>query len=1071
MADLQPAEMALTCAAGTDEPIFIDLTDRDEEGGDGQEKTRHAADGHEGDRHTKSSQNENGYGGNEEHGTTSRHVVSTASSTLGKRRHRSDEQAQNGKNEAAEVAPPSKRLRVEELASDEATSAATSAGLTGGETNPDVEAFVSSYDGERGQTSLPLLMLRVETMFAGGDAQVQQDILQAVSVPHGEAGSALPDGNVTQYRWERFCELFRVDRNRGDTVVYARPDGLCCEIRTAGDWRVLLLAFMVGGVPVGLVTPAREPVRAVFRVRNLERGGGPEADGGSPQGEAAGPLEAPRGLDAAAGAEEDGDGDNCAEDMVDAVDKPDNEPQDPDDPIRLGDSMRDFPEAKAFFNYLPGTKPRFTDGHAHAISGLKMQLRDYQLAAVWRDLHVYGLSGGHATLLADGMGLGKTLEALAAAYLRYLLLMLWDDVRADRRGGEPTRHLRASDAMDKEGDIRYIQPDNAQCPSGTYKHGIPCPCVEKAGSYELVTRGGFTRGPVLVMVPPNLLDQTLDYIGRVFTTEIPVPGAKPIEAWAIANSLPSQDARLPWVTYHNPSHLRARWGTQFTLRQDKPRELQLTPSKELAHVVIVLAASNALNSVQNDSAVSLSVGGDKVQVPFPVQPAAIIYDEMHKTKGADTKPWRFIQALHERATHPVHLIAMSGTPMKKGLSDLESFLRVGSLADYRHWRVLQPQVNAEKARSLFDKAVLLNKWLMGHKDDENYELKAAQYHDACGDLLRSFTIRRLGHQDFGGKQINPLPPARWREIKCLTPASLAADIREVTQQVRIARDEILRQDLERWEANPRRREEDKPNRDTVARKMGKTATHGAFYLLNLLATLPGILPWARGQGCRYELPPGKRTLPTDGPDLDMVTRDSEKMSVIVRVAAEMLQDCTPHEHLPPERAYLPKKMIIFVMSPCLGPTIAAFLCRRFPGVTTTWVGSDMRRSERDRKYAPFKRPTTEFCEEDDDPDDPRILVTTIGIAAEGHNFQRANYCVVVESTRFDADEKQAYARIHRSGQTATVYQYRLFCEDNAAEVTISGRKDKRAELTGDVLLIGPRTDETSQPDREGPPAS
>jgi len=91
---------------------------------------------------------------------------------LGKKKHRSDEQTQNGKNEATEVASLSKRLKIKELTSDETTSAATSTGLTSGETNPDVETFVSSYNEEQRQTSFPLLILRMETIFTSEDVQI-----------------------------------------------------------------------------------------------------------------------------------------------------------------------------------------------------------------------------------------------------------------------------------------------------------------------------------------------------------------------------------------------------------------------------------------------------------------------------------------------------------------------------------------------------------------------------------------------------------------------------------------------------------------------------------------------------------------------------------------------------------------------------------------------------------------------------------------------------------------------------------------------------------------------------------
>jgi len=89
-----------------------------------------------------------------------------------------------------------------------------------------------------------------------------------------------------------------------------------------------------------------------------------------------------KGLDVIVGTEEDENNNNCTEDTIDIVNKSDNKPQDPDDPIHLNDNIKDFPEAKTFFNYLPGIKLRFTDRYAYTILNLKIQLRDYQLTAV-----------------------------------------------------------------------------------------------------------------------------------------------------------------------------------------------------------------------------------------------------------------------------------------------------------------------------------------------------------------------------------------------------------------------------------------------------------------------------------------------------------------------------------------------------------------------------------------------------------------------------------------------------------------------------------------------------------------
>lgn len=67
------------------------------------------------------------------------------------------------------------------------------------------------------------------------------------------------------------------------------------------------------------------------------------------------------------------------------------------------------------------------------------------------------------------------------------------------------------------------------------------------------------------------------------------------------------------------------------------------------------------------------------------------------------------------------------------------------------------------------------------------------------------------------------------------------------------------------------------------------------------------------------------------------------------------------------------------------------------------------------EYAPFMRTTGEEDTADRDPGDPRILVSTLGIAGEGLNLMRANYCILVELAWSRGAEDQSYYRVHRSG--------------------------------------------------------
>jgi hypothetical protein len=77
---------------------------------------------------------------------------------------------------------------------------------------------------------------------------------------------------------------------------------------------------------------------------------------------------------------------------------------------------------------------------------------------------------------------------------------------------------------------------------------------------------------------------------------------------------------------------------------------------------------------------------------------------------------------------------------------------------------------------------------------------------------------------------------------------------------------------------------------------------------------------------------------------------------------------------------------------------------------------------------------------------PRVLVATLGIAAEGLNLARANYVVIVDPSWAETTHDQAFRRVDRDGQLFTPRLYMLLDHTNQAEALVRQRQLKRAAI-------------------------
>ncbi|KAL2127564.1 hypothetical protein VTI74DRAFT_10544 [Chaetomium olivicolor] len=81
---------------------------------------------------------------------------------------------------------------------------------------------------------------------------------------------------------------------------------------------------------------------------------------------------------------------------------------------------------------------------------------------------------------------------------------------------------------------------------------------------------------------------------------------------------------------------------------------------------------------------------------------------------------------------------------------------------------------------------------------------------------------------------------------------------------------------------------------------------------------------------------------------------------------------------------------------------------------------------------------------------PRVLVTTVGIIAEGLNLARANYLVLLGPLGTSAKQLQVGCRINREGGLFTPHLALLLDPDSKAEMAVRWRQLNRAAIETEV---------------------
>ncbi|KAI1502470.1 P-loop containing nucleoside triphosphate hydrolase protein [Biscogniauxia marginata] len=760
--------------------------------------------------------------------------------------------------------------------------------------------------------------------------------------------------------------------------------------------------------------------------------------------------------------------------------------QDPDEPQKehLSDVLVNLDknlerEIWEFACAFSGHDPAKTDGsnpeHHHSFQGLGVTLRPHQLWAVTRILFMYHFEKTFGILLADGMGVGKTLEGSCGVILTPHIHLAAQEVRQDRKRGRG-RHLPAS-TPEKQ------QPCDSECPSGTYIRGFACLCVERLPTAQLIASHTLPRGPAIILVPPGLREQWYEQLCKYVSPELLSDGIRNTEIWSVHTSADNVQSAIR-RKYNRVKFITARdlqkdevtddqweWRQEPDLAQQTTLKLGGKRNDDNNHIIMIMPTSSTLTNIQKESTLIVEYEERDVLEPFFIKPAWIVMDEAHNQVTENTLVGRFItKKLIKRSASPSYLVCMSGTPIRRSPLSLKPFFTAITSPTVQGWKE-PPGYNPLDDFNAWAKE---SDWLVSYRGDAEsadatrrttYE-KRFQNCKRLGKVLQPYMIQRHSHDDFFGFPVIPLPATNVVVVSFSNfPGRYLEDIRRLVNMSREQLSERLQKKLDLWRAANRRGS--RPTIEDVISEIDRGfGNQGCFYDLGLCATFPALASMLlSGEPLRFRIGDIQSNVNAISdadlrghilwPYFNETRHGSEKMDFIEQKIKDMCRDDEQHRDGRGARQALRKKMIIFTISPITALLIALVLRKELPAVRQTLVLASDAPAKRATLYAPFCCIGDGEMSDNNDPNDPLILITTARVSGEGFNMTRANYAIMAEPPFARQVEEQAFRRVHRHGQQATTHLFSLYSSWNPVEVIVRGRQDVRAKLLDEAIWTLP----------------
>lgn len=670
--------------------------------------------------------------------------------------------------------------------------------------------------------------------------------------------------------------------------------------------------------------------------------------------------------------------------------------------------------------------------------------------------------------LADKPGLGKTFAAIEAVVR--VTMILSNNVEVDNEEKNLSELQQRPVHMHDKAHRQFGKNENCRADTVS-RFGIVCTCRGGSASRRIVEEGNFSLGYMLIMVPLNVITQWFLQIKRFIRSTTRLPhNQKAFEVINIHDDPAGPGPALRRFIYEKREH--AGLGT-------------------ICLVPITTAVGSALDSL---------VKGPKREMLQ--QPSMIVIDEVHTIRTITHQSVRLVEQLIDRSVYPVHVLALSGTPMSNGPADFEVIERIALLENpFRGWygadKYDDYQNRIKKARrSLSEHAKeVVKSGMIGRgktgliPDEERAEIEGLR--NSYDQRAREYAaevplLQRKQRADYLGYRIPKTQP------DSAPPQILRCDSRmnEVQKGVASQYKEYLRlrfrHKVRNWSRKPEATRGPRPKMREILFDLPskKGQSHASVIDGSLIGFAPGLAKRVLDRSNEEQFrskeandifrrtdtftqrravmnSPYGRLAEAAFQRTNEQTGQRElhpKIVAICKILDEMLADNELHADRPRRLGSLPKKAVIVVPHAWQGYILTAYLFQRYPTRNFTFVGAGQSDQERKALLAPFERPTDVQAQEDKRNDDPIALISTFNMIGYGLNLTRANYAITTSPLASRAQEEQMFSRVDRQGQQCKCHSYVLLDNGNPVDAVTFYRMRMRTALTVPQEEHGPAFD-------------
>lgn len=665
--------------------------------------------------------------------------------------------------------------------------------------------------------------------------------------------------------------------------------------------------------------------------------------------------------------------------------------------------------------------------------------------------------------LADKPGLGKT-YASCELMIRLTMILSVNIAIRNERAQLSEMNQRPLHVHEKESP-RWGK--NTECLADTVsKYGFVCPCQKTSPVYEIIRKREFVNGYMLVMVPLHTTGQWYDEIKAFIRSTTRLPhNLREIEVIDIHEDPDGAGDAFKRFIYEEREH------------------------HGLGTICIVPTTStvkSALSSLYKES--------DKEMLQ---QPSIIVIDEMQDIKSVGHQSIRLVRRLIDFATYPVHVLCLSGSPMRYGPADFdvcesialnkESFGGWHGKAKYAEYegRLKKARQNLNEYAKQVTKAGIIGR---GTVDDVPEEEQAEShalmksYDQRCREYAAQVPLlQRNERSDYLGFRIPRKRPQSGPPeiVRCNSTMDEAQ--KEVANQYKAYLHYRYLHRVRVWSRKPLDTRGPRPKLSEMLFQLDSKqaplhikapVTQASIGDTSLIMFAPGLTKSVlkrskpgqfhaaeandifKGTTTQSQRQAAMRSQywPQVNSAFQKEDENGEevlhpKIEEICKIIDDMLVDQEVHDNLPPGSGFLPKKAIICVPHAWQGYILICYLFNRYKRRNFTFVGAGSTPAERQKLLAPFMRKTDVRDPADSRSHDPIAVIGTFRFIGNGLNLTRANYAIATSPLGSFGDQKQFFGRIDRLGQHCTAHTYVLADNGNPVDVCTFHRMQRRTVLT------------------------